>query len=910
MKRSIKMNTEIKPVVAALALALVASPAYAQEIYYLAAKAYTKTMPDGTMVPMWGYVIDADNNANNVGDCWQTGNAARQACIDALPDPQEQVRLTLPVGENNVIIRFSNGLPEPTSLVIPGQPLSNVNVVGAGIYTSPTWDDGTIGPRTNANQRVRSFVAETPVGGRAAYRWTPGLGNPITGPGTFIFHSGTHPQKQVYMGLSGLMTQDSAVGEAYPGVPYDNEVTLFYSDIDPAFNDAVVAGTLTTAVNRHPSWFLVNGEPFEQGVTADIAAGDSGSNTLLRMASTATDTHVAVLQGLQMTIHAEDGLQYNWQDFTTGAATPAPRMQYSAMLPPAKTKDAIVVAPADGRYAVYDGNGYMTNPSDPTNEPVGDSVGGMLRFLAFAPAIINMPPVADAQSATTITTTPVAITLSGSDPDGDALTFSIQSGPANGSLDVSGLPNVTYTANAGYVGPDSFTYVANDGTVDSAPATVSITVNAANTAPVADPQSVSTNEDTALPITLTGSDVNGDPLTYAVVTAPASGLLSGTAPNLVYTPNANFNGADSFSFTTNDGALDSGPATVSITVDPVNDAPLADAQAVATDQGVPLPITLTGSDLDGDTLTFSVQTAPTNGVLNGTAPNLSYVPNAGYSGPDSFTFLVNDGTVDSALATVDITVNSTGTAAGAMIFSTTGAGAVPGVTGPYDDADVYNVDMFNPETNNLYSRVHDAVADLGLPNNANIDGISINGANIYVSFAAASTNVTGIGPVPDEDVVVWNGSTWNTYFDGSVCGLDASNGQDIDAVSVSGGTLYFSTRGGGNGNPVGGVTGPYDDADVYAWSGGTGGSANCSRALDGSAAGLPGNADIDGLTVIGGTYYISFDRNGGTNVPGVGVVQDESVVSYDGANWALVFTGSGQLDGTNSQDVDAIHVTP
>ena len=119
---------------------------------------------------------------------------------------------------------------------------------------------------------------------------TVAFDTPFTGPGTFIFHSGTHPQKQVYMGLAGLITQDHAAGEAYPNVPYNNEVTLFYSDIDTAFNEAVAAGTLTTAIERQPTWFLVNGEPYEANVTAGIDAGAAGENVLLRLASTATDT--------------------------------------------------------------------------------------------------------------------------------------------------------------------------------------------------------------------------------------------------------------------------------------------------------------------------------------------------------------------------------------------------------------------------------------------------------------------------------------------------------------------------------------------------------------------------------------------------------------------------------------------
>ena len=157
-------------------------------------------------------------------------------------------------------------------------------------------------------------------------------------------------------------------------------------------------------------------------------------------------------------------------------------------------------------------------------------------------------------------------------------------------------------------------------------------------------------------ITLTGSDVDGDRLTYSVVTSPAHGTLSGTAPNLTYTPAANYNGADSFTFKVNDGQADSAPATVSITVTAVNHAPVANAQAVTTNEDTAKAITLTGSDVDGNPLTYSVVTQPGHGSLSGTAPNLTYTPAANYNGADSFTFKVNDGQADSAAATVSITV--------------------------------------------------------------------------------------------------------------------------------------------------------------------------------------------------------------------------------------------------------------
>jgi hypothetical protein len=178
-----------------------------------------------------------------------------------------------------------------------------------------------------------------------------------------------------------------------------------------------------------------------------------------------------------------------------------------------------------------------------------------------------------------------------------------------------------------------------------------------NTAPVADDKSVDVDEDELIAITLSGSDAEGDSLSYKVTGSVSDGSLGGTAPNLTYTPNANFNGSDSFTFTVNDGTVDSAEATVSITVDPVNDVPVADAKSVTVDEDNSVAITLSGSDIDGDSLSYDVDSGPANGSLSGNAPNLTYAPDADYNGTDSFTYTVNDGTVDSAAAMVSITVN-------------------------------------------------------------------------------------------------------------------------------------------------------------------------------------------------------------------------------------------------------------
>jgi len=278
--------------------------------------------------------------------------------------------------------------------------------------------------------------------------------------------------------------------------------------------------------------------------------------------------------------------------------------------------------------------------------------------LTVAPAV----PVANGQTVSTPQDTAVAVTLTGNDGDDNpvrSLTYIVTANPAHGAL-TGTAPNLTYTPNAGYFGADSFQFKVNNGILDSNVATVSINVIGK---PSANSQVVTIAHNTATAVTLTGSDPNSPPqsLTFTVAANPAHGTLTGTAPNLTYTPTAGYNGPDSFTFTVkNTSGLTSNTATVTLNVDAA--VPVANGQMVNTTQDTAIGVTLTGNDGDDNpprSLTFIVTAAPAHGMLSGTAPNLTYTPNAGYTGPDSFQFKVNNGVFDSAIATVSINVNPT-----------------------------------------------------------------------------------------------------------------------------------------------------------------------------------------------------------------------------------------------------------
>ncbi len=539
---------------------------------------------------------------------------------------------------------------------------------------------------------------------------------------------------------------------------------------------------------------------------------------------------------------------YGNSGFSRPAAQTVTQVEYYLDVPPSEGGTPVAMAASDGSF--NETNETATASIDTSGLAVGDHTifvrgrnaagfWGPIQATSFSVITpTDDPPVADDQSLSTPVDAPLAITLTATDPEGQALTYAVTGGPSNGSLS-GAAPNLTYTPDGGFSGSDSFTFTANDGTNTSAPATVSITVGVpvgpifeddfetdkgwttdpdgndpattgmwergnpeatnyngakqlgtttsgvndlvtgrlagsgvgswdidsgetsiesppielpagaslelsfdwyfAHTSnssaddyltvtvqgvsdqvvldqrangtdrdaawqrttvdissfagqtvtlliaaadggggsiveagvdslliealappsqpPTANSQSVSVNEDGSVAITLTGSDPEGDPLTFSVQSAPTNGTLSGSGANRTYTPNANYNGSDSFTFVANDGSSNSSPATVSITVDPVNDAPTAQNVSASTAQDTAVAVTLDGDDIDGDSLTYTIVSGPSDGSLSGSGVNRTYTPDAGFTGTDSFVYQVSDGTAN-AQATVTITVSA------------------------------------------------------------------------------------------------------------------------------------------------------------------------------------------------------------------------------------------------------------
>ena len=343
------------------------------------------------------------------------------------------------------------------------------------------------------------------------------------------------------------------------------------------------------------------------------------------------------------------------------------------------------VGPANGTLTL-NANGTFTytpaanyNGSDTFTYHANDGTGNSnIATVTITINAVNDLPVAVNNAYTTNEDTPLTVALANSvlvndtDIEGNTLTAVLDVGPANGTLTLNANGTFTYTPAANYNGSDTFTYHANDGTGNSNIATVTITINAVNDAPVAVNNAYTTNEDTPLTVVLANSvlvndtDVEGSALTAVLDVGPANGTLTLNANGtFTYTPAANYNGSDTFTYHANDGTGNSNIATVTITVYPVNDAPVAVNNAYTTNEDTPLTIVLANSvlvndtDVEGNALTAVLDIGPANGTLtlnaNGT---FTYTPAANYNGSDSFTYHANDGTGNSNIATVTITINA------------------------------------------------------------------------------------------------------------------------------------------------------------------------------------------------------------------------------------------------------------
>jgi len=288
-----------------------------------------------------------------------------------------------------------------------------------------------------------------------------------------------------------------------------------------------------------------------------------------------------------------------------------------------------------------------------------------LDMCTTATVVVTVSPVPDApiagdDTASTATSTAVTIDLLGNDhdPDGDALTVTAVTTPAHGTVGIDGV----YTPEPGYRGSDTFDYTVCDTTGRCDTGRVTVTVGGDNQTPIGGDDHVTVGEDgtTTIPVLDNDGDPDGDDIYVDDVTQPGHGTVTIDDDGaIVYTPDPDFAGEDTFTYTVCDTEGACTDVTVTVTVTPVADPPVAvdDARATPFETAITFDVRDNDLDVDGDALTVASHTTPASGTLVlGGDGRFTFTPAAGMSGVVTFDYVVSDpgGLTDDARVTITV----------------------------------------------------------------------------------------------------------------------------------------------------------------------------------------------------------------------------------------------------------------
>jgi large repetitive protein len=398
--------------------------------------------------------------------------------------------------------------------------------------------------------------------------------------------------------------------------------------------------------------------------------------------------------------------------------------------------------------------------------------------------------------------------VTGSDAENDPLTFILVSGPMYAtSFTLNSDGTFEYVHDGSENHNDGFTFKVNDGSVDSNVATVVIALNAVNDAPVADDDSFTINEGAVLNGDVSGSDPDGDSLTFELVSGPAyyTSFILNSDGSFVYDHDASETTQTTFTFRAYDGFLYSEEATITINITPVNDAPVANDDVFTIEEGATLNEWATGSDAENDPLTFILVTGPSNAssfTLNSDG-SFEYVHDGSETVSDSFTFYVNDGDLDSNTATISITitpVNETPTADDDDFTVLEGGTENGNATGSDPDGDTLTFTLvdgplfadyfeFNPDGSYVYT--HD-----GSENFSDSFTFKVSDGLEESTVATITITITPVNDAPvanDDEFTLDEGATLNENASGSDAEDDPLDFILVDDVDF--GTLTLNADG-------------------------------------------------------------------------------------------------------------------
>ena len=269
----------------------------------------------------------------------------------------------------------------------------------------------------------------------------------------------------------------------------------------------------------------------------------------------------------------------------------------------------------------------------------------------------NQPPVAVSNTITVQEDQSITFELEGSDPDADGISYEVITLPSSGVL-TGDAPTLTYTPKANFNGQDSLTFKVSDGSLESKSAELTIIVEPVNDAPWAGSTEVNATEDEFFVLEFLYGDIDGDALEVTITKHPEHGFLWEEFGTTLYFPDPHYNGNDEVRFLVSDGQTTSNEATVSINLEPTNDAPVSGDLTFETLEDQSVVIELNATDVDGDKIAYDIITDPSHGKLTFMdGKSWEYTPYPEFSGIDQFTFRATDSQIQGNLATATIHIH-------------------------------------------------------------------------------------------------------------------------------------------------------------------------------------------------------------------------------------------------------------
>ncbi|CAN7600288.1 Ig-like domain-containing protein [Variovorax paradoxus] len=456
---------------------------------------------------------------------------------------------------------------------------------------------------------------------------------------------------------------------------------------------------------------------------------------------------------------------------------------------------------------------------------------------------LNDAPTAPDGTKTTNEDTPVSGQIIGSDADGDTLTYVKGSDPAHGTVTVNADGTYTYVPGANFNGTDSFTVTVSDGHGGTTTSTVTVTINPVNDAPVfvdGGGTPVNTTDgyvfgyDENRPAgtvlgTVHATDADSATVTYSILSGndngyfaidPVTGAISLTPAGAAAFVNDYEAGANAHALVVgaNDGTVTTN-IPVTLNEQNINDAPKAPDYTKTTNEDTPVSGQVTGSDVDGDTLTYVKGSDPAHGTVTVNADGTyTYVPGANFNGTDSFTVTVSDGHGGTTTSTVNVTVNPVNDAPSATVNNAEAVseGSLPGgipAAGEPPLQSTGTISIADPD-----SAAGDLSVSLSGPN-----GVTSGGQPVSWTWDAGTHTLTGsvtVGGVTTEVMTVAVGNATATGAGQFEAGYTVTLKAPIDHLPGNGegvSNLHFEavvSDGQASGAPVGFEVPVKDDAPV------------------------------------------------------------------------------------------------